>query len=140
MSKLLKFSNDVKLDEDSINKTINTLSIPITASNGWNNVSQMQNVAEGVYAFTFTGVYSTSNSWQKDGTYGGVFYWKPNKTCNSGEASTVPFTYVSHATNSQTLSFRIYMPTNSGIGQFQIYTPFTNSSSQTGTMCLRKLL
>ena len=65
------------LDENSINKNIITLSIPITASNGWNDISQMQNIESGVYVFTFTGVYDTEMSWQSDGTYGGIFYWKP---------------------------------------------------------------
>ena len=128
------------LDEESISKTIIALSIPITANNGWNDISQMQNVATGVYAFEFSGVYDLSMSWQQDGIYGGIFFWRAGKACNTEEYSTVPFTYVSHATNSETLNFRIYMPRNSNIAQFQIYTPFTNSSSQTGTMLLRKLL
>lgn len=130
----------VLLDESSINKDIITLSIPITASNSWNDISQMQSIESGVYVFTFTGVYNTEMSWQKDGTYGGIFYWKTNKQCNTEEYSTVPFTYVSHATNNETLNFRIHMPRNSNYAEFQIYTPFTNSSSLTGTMCLRRLL
>lgn len=130
----------VLLDESSINKDIITLSIPITASNSWNDISQMQSIESGVYAFTFTGVYNTGMSWQNDGTYGGIFYWKPNKACNTEEYSTVPFTYVSHATNNEKLNFRIHMPRNSNYAEFQIYTPFTNSSSLTGTMKLRKLL
>lgn len=130
----------VLLDESSINKDIITLSIPITASNSWNDISQMQSIESGVYAFTFTGVYNTKMSWQKDGMYGGIFYWRPYKQCNTEEYSTVPFTYVSHATNNETLNFRIHMPLNSNYAEFQIYTPFTNSSSLTGTMCLRRLL
>ena len=130
----------VLLDESSINKDIIILSIPITASNGWNDISQMQSIESGVYVFTFTGVYNTGMPWQSDGTYGGIFYWNPNKECNTEEYSTVPFTYVSHATNNETLNFRIYMPSNRNYAKFQIYTPFTNSSSLTGTMKLRKLL
>lgn len=128
------------LDEESISKSIITLSIPITANKGWNDISQMQNIVDGVYAFRFSGVYDMSKLWQSVGIYGGVFFWNPKLVCNTEEYSNVPFTYVAHATNDETLNFRIYMPSNRAYGQFQIYTPFTNSSSQTGTMLLRKLL
>ena len=137
---ILSFTNNVKLSEKSIKREIITLSIPVTANNAWTNISEMDNIEEGVYAFTFTGIYNASYSWQRDGTYGGIFYWKPNKNCNTDEYSMVPFTYVSHATNNQTLSFRIFMPASSKKVQFQIYFPFTNTVVQTGVLKLRKLL
>ena len=141
MTKVLNL-NGIQLNEESIYKTVIELDIPIKASGGWTNISQMNDIPEGVYAYTFAGVYDTSKSWQEWTHYGGILYWYPTDiVCNANETSSAFRMYVSHATNSEALQFGVYMPSGGNDRpHFRIYTPFTNSVTQTGKMRLRKLL